>query len=103
MKFGAYMPSGLPTRTMRRAASRTFCASAEAVGTIASSNGRPIATPEARRKVRRFIVLNGMTVPLLIEEHPALYNLVDEGAEAVILLSQLGNDLLDHRAVGELD
>src|SRR4051794_29922889 len=104
---------------MRRGA-WSFFASAALAGSIASRNGSPMATPAARRTVRRSSGLSGMggsvgvAVPgvsapgslgsrSLVHKHAALHHFVNERAEAVIFAAKSGHDPLDLLAVGELD
>src|SRR5213593_1086900 len=44
----------------------------------------------------------GSGLYLLVQEHPALYHLMHQGSESVVLASQRRHDLFDHFAVGEL-
>src|SRR4051812_36783959 len=88
---------------MRRGA----CA-AEAAGAKDSNRGRATVKPAAFRNLRRFRVREVISffpleecMPLFISEHLTLDDFVDQGAEAVILRREGGDDLLDRVAVGE--
>src|SRR5262245_60734321 len=89
--------------SMRRGRIASACCSArKPIGSMAASNGRPVQTPAERRKVRRFM---GMTKSpgSFAQEHRTLHHVVNQRAEAILLLTTARHELLDHFAIRELD
>src|SRR5947209_5841197 len=115
-------------RLARRAAA--FRSAPRPIGSMASSRGRPMQTPAARRKARRLNRGKGMvrgpqrkgTGPVALEvlspffedllcvqrasfvqKQPALHHVMDQRPKAGLLLPAPGDDLLHHLPVSKLD
>src|SRR5258706_2336794 len=91
MRWAGWRPRGVQMQTIRR---RGAAARGPAK---ARSGGRASAMPAARRKCRRVML---MRVPSLGLEKPALHDLVNQGAEAVLLLADGADQGVDFRTVG---
>src|SRR5579862_3064168 len=86
----------------------TFCSAPIPIGSIASRSGKPIATPAARRNVRRFSDFRierplRNRSELLVLEHTAVNHIVDQRTESVILLPGLRHQLLHQLSIGKLN